>query len=154
MRTKSIKRFSMVMATVLFSIGCDLEPGTLESLQEAVKTISAQQPVVSQEQARVEPDRGAFVPSNPSRVDPFSFPATAPISNSNEAGTTIPTAAQVEVLGFANVHEPRVFLRIKDLTRSLGVGGVSDGVEVLAIKPPAVDLQMGSLRWTATMFDQ
>jgi hypothetical protein len=71
----------------------------------------------------------------------------------DQAGTTITTVAQVEVLGFAEVDEPRVFLRTKETTKSLKVGDVTDGVEVIAIKPPAVELRMGSLVWTATMFD-
>jgi hypothetical protein len=150
MRTKSISSFSIVLATA-FSMGCGIEPGTLDSLKEAVNTISAQQSLANQGQDEFEPADRVFDAPNPGRVDPFSFPSGAPVSD--QEGTTITPTAQVKVLGFANVDEPRVLLRCNEMTKSLGVGGVTDGVEVLAIKPPAVELRMGSLIWTATMFD-
>lgn len=151
MRTKSISSFAMALAATLFSTGCGIEPGTLESLKEAVNTISAQQTLASQDRDEIEPNDLVFAAPNPDRVDPFAFQAGAPISD--QAGTTINSVAQIEVLGFANVDEPRVFLRTKGMTRSQGVGGVTEGVEVVAINPPEVELRMGSLIWTATMFD-
>ena len=151
MRSKSISSFSIVLAATALSMGCDIEPGTLESLKDAVNTISAQQSLASQGQHQFRPAERGFDAPNPGRVDPFSFPAGAPVSD--QTGTTITTAAQVQVVGFANVDEPRVFLRTKAMTKSLGVGGVTDGVEVVAINPPAVELRMGNLVWTATMFD-
>lgn len=110
-----------------------------------------QQSLASQDRDPLEPNNLLFAATNPDRVDPFSFPAG--VANSDQAGTTINTVAQVEVLGFANVDEPRVFLRTKGMIKSLGVGRVTDGVEVVAINPPEVELRMGSLIWTATMFD-
>ena len=92
-----------------------------------------------------------FDPPFPDRIDPFSFPDTAPVADSNS--TSITMVAQVEVLGFAYVDEPRVFLKTRDTTKSLKVGDLTDGVEVVAINPPTVDLKMGTLVWTATMFD-
>jgi hypothetical protein len=149
MRTKSISSFSVVLAATMFSMGCGVEPETLKSLTEAVNTISAQQSLASQDPfGQVD---SVFDAPNPDRVDPFSFPAGAPVSD--QEGTTITTVAKVKVLGFANVDGPRVFLRAKETTKSLSVGDVTDGIEVVAIKPPAVELRMGSLTWTATMFD-
>lgn len=145
-RMTSISRFSMALSVMLYSIGCDLEPGTLESLREAVTTISTQQTVVIHEDEKTDIAEGTFVAPNPDRVDPFSFPVSAPKADGQS--TSINTVAQVEILGFANVYEPRVFLRIKAMTESLGVGGITDGVEVVAIRPPAVDLRRGSLLWT------
>ena len=151
MRTKSISSFSVLLAATMFSAGCGVEPETLQSLTQAVNTISAQQSLASQEQDPFGQANSVFEAPYPDRVDPFSFPAGAPVSD--QEGTTITTVAQVRVLGFANVDEPRVFLRAKEITKSLGVGDVTDGIEVVAIKPPAVELRMGSLTWTATMFD-
>ena len=77
-RTTSIGQFSLALSVMLCSIGCDLEPGTLESLQEAVTTLSAQQSVVIQEDEQPDIPEGTFVAPNPDRVDPFSFPDSAP----------------------------------------------------------------------------
>lgn len=151
MRTTPICCNAGLVAVAAFSMGCGVEPATLETLRGAVNTISAQQGA-AQLDARQSGNRIAdFDAPYPERVDPFSFPEGAPVDD--QEGTTITTVAQVEVLGFANVDEPRVFLRTKEITRSLGVGDVTDGVEVIAIKAPAVELRMGSLVWTATMFD-
>ena len=151
MRTYSISSIVVFLAMTLLCAGCGVKPETLESWQDAVQTISAQQSLASQGHTPLRAENVVFEAPNPDRVDPFSFPDGAPVSD--QEGTTITTVAQVEVLGFAEVDEPRVFLRSKETTKSLRVGDVSDGIEVVAIKPPAVDLRMGTLIWTATMFD-
>lgn len=149
MRAKPIKILTAVIFAVL-AVGCSIEPETLESLRNAVNTVSAQASPTAQ--ISTEETAGlAFNPPHPGRVDPFSFPADAPIAD--HAGTTITSVAQIEVLGFAHVDEPRVFLRTKDLTKSLKTGDIVDGVEVISINAPTVELRMGSLVWTASMFD-
>lgn len=150
MRPKSI-HFLLASTLAAFSAGCGIKPETLESLTEVVNSVSSQPPLAAQAQLDPMPGDSLFQPPYPDRIDPFAFPADAPVAD--QAGTTITTVAQVEVLGFANVDHPCVFLRTKETTKSLKVGEVTDGVEVVAIKPPAVDLRMGSLIWTATMFD-
>ena len=57
-------------------------------------------------------------------------------------------------MGFSNVRELQVFLRIDDRIRSLRVGEAFRGIKVVAIREPVVELRMGSLVWTATMFDK
>jgi hypothetical protein len=149
----SPKSIPILMAAILAALaaGCGVEPETLETLRQAVNTVSTQTPLASQLDADLDAVDPRFHPPYPDRVDPFSFPADAPVAD--QAGTTLTTVAQVEVMGFAQIDEPRVFLRTKEMTKSLKVGDVTDGVEVIAIKPPAVELRMGSLVWTATMFD-
>jgi hypothetical protein len=131
--------------------GCGARPETLESLRQAVHRVSTQSPLASHPEDEPPAIDASFQPPHPDRVDPFSFAADASVAD--QAGTTITTVAQVEVMGFAEVEEPRVFLRTKETTKSLKVGQATEGVEVIAIKPPAVQLRMGSLVWTATMFD-
>ena len=147
MSTKSITKLSIVTLAVCV-VGCGIQPETLVSLREAVNTVSAQSPPGQADAERIET---VFQPPYPQRVDPFSFPANAPVSD--QTATSITTVAQVEILGFANVDEPRVFMRTKDLTKSLKVGETADGVEVVKINPPQVELRMGTLVWTASMFD-
>ncbi len=150
MRTKSI---SLVAVAALVVAGCGVEPETLESLRNAVNTVSATnslpkpQPVVD-----ADPTDSLFQPSYPDRVNPFTFPRDA--DDSDRGGANVTSVVQVQILGFAEVDEPRVFLRTNERTKSMRIGEIFDGVEVVAIHPPAVELRMGNLVWTATMFDQ
>ena len=141
----------LLVALALLTVGCGIEPATLESLRDVVMTASAA--TEDQLPPEIESEVVEFEPPNPDRVDPFTFPAGSTLA-ADQPGTSITTAAQVDVLGFANVDGPRVFLRTKDIIKSLAVGESTDGVEVEGIHPPAVDLRMGSLRWRATMFDR
>lgn len=144
-------RVGPFLVGLLFFVGCGVEPETIESLREAVRATSAMgtdgvlagQPVANNLE---------FNPPSPDRIDPFTFPANAAMS-ADEPGTTITSAAQVQVLGFADVNGPRVFLRTKETTKLLAIGDKTDGVEVIGIHPPAVDLRMGSLEWRTTMFE-
>ena len=148
-----MKTFNIIFAsTVLLATGCGVDPETLDSLRDVVNT-SAGAPTefIPTEHVAIA-DELQFDPPNPDRVDPFSFPIDA-AGELDQPGTPITTVGHVEVLGFAEVDEPRVFLRTRQTTKSLAVGDTADGVEVIAIHPPAVDLRMGSLKWRATMFD-
>ena len=142
-----------VLFCTLVLSGCGIEPEAFESIREVVETASMTTTAEPFALQRPESESMQFDPPYPDRVDPFTFPSGTTIA-SDQPGTSILSAAQVDVMGFANVKEPRVFLRTKDTTKSLAVGDVVDGVEVIGIHPPAVDLRMGSLQWRATMFDK
>lgn len=84
----------------------------------------------------------------PERENPFLFPhdRVVPVAPAAEVN-------EVRVLGFVHVDQPRVLLRVTNLTRTLSVGDKTQGVEVLAIEPPTVRLRQGNLTWTASLFD-
>lgn len=94
----------------------------------------------------------SFAAPYPNRTDPFHFPGDE--SDAAEIPASLISVGDIVILGFASVDEnPKVFLRSKDVTRVLAVGDRVDNVEVQAIDPPRVELRMGTLVWTATMFD-
>ena len=148
----TIRRYLMTCfaAPAMLAAGCGLEPETIETLQGVVQTVTAGPAVAEPVEQDSESD-ATFRPAYPDRVDPFSFPETAPVSD--ESSTSITSVAQVEILGFAEVDEPRVFLRTRDQIKSLKVDDVVDGVEVVSISPPTARLRMGTLVWTATMYE-
>ncbi|QEG43542.1 hypothetical protein [Roseimaritima ulvae] len=84
----------------------------------------------------------------PERENPFLFPH-------DRVQPVVPAAevSQVRVLGFVEVDQPRVLLKVSDRTRTLAVGDAAQGVEVLAIEPPLVRLRQGNLTWNASLFD-
>ncbi len=141
------------LTAAVMSVGCNMEPQTLESIRSVAQSVQGAAgvtpeslPITATTQVAV-----SFTPPFPDRVDPFSFPTGI---DGEASEVTSPTMMQVKVLGFADVDEPRVFLRSRDTTRSMKVGDKADGIEVVAINVPAVELRMGSVVWTATMFDQ
>ncbi len=156
--------FFSALLVVSLTVGCGVEPETLDSLRAAVETISSDGSGLTSGLTSGLPQgdgtendlntssglADAFQPPHPDRVDAFSFTAGVEFNGQGSVETSV---ANVVVIGFANVREPRVFLRIEDQTRSLRVGEVANGIEVVAIREPVVELRMGSLLWTATMFD-
>lgn len=147
------------LAVLLTLSGCDVDQQTLDSLQSAVANASANGQVSGADSLSSQPgpllSEVGFKPLHPNRVDPFNFPEGADVSSPREGTTnSLTTAAQVEVLGFANVGTQHVLLKSGDRTRSLKAGESLDGVRVIAINPPMVQLQMGTLIWNATMFDK
>ncbi|TWT82517.1 hypothetical protein CA13_39800 [Planctomycetes bacterium CA13] len=96
----------------------------------------------------------SYQPKYPDRVDPFRFPGDEMPNSERKSKSSVEKATQVEVLGFANLGEPKVILRTKKSTCALAVGETRDGVEVTDITPPAVKLKSGNLVWIVTMFDQ
>ena len=90
--------------------GCGIEPETLHSVRAAIRTASAK--VEDQQPAQSSAAAFEFEPPYPERVDPFTFPAESG-SPIEDPGTSITSAAQVVVLGFADVDGARVFLSIK-----------------------------------------
>jgi hypothetical protein len=52
------------------------------------------------------------------------------------------------------VGRQHVLLRSGEISKSLQVGESINGVQVIAINPPTVQLQLGTLVWSATMFDK
>ena len=152
MKTRSLDRHAFaILAAALFCSGCDVSPDTIESLRRAAVQPSRGSAVATP-QVEATPVSVAFHPAFPDRTDPFNFPDDSTLQ---EAGvdTSIKSAAHVDVVGFADLGVPRVFLSARGKTHSLAVGESIYGVEVTEIRPPAVRLRMGSLTWTATMFD-
>ena len=145
------------LAVLLISqSGCGVDPQTLESLHSAVRGVSSAQEDADPEfesvtQAVATPEV-QFQPPHPEREDPFNFPAGSEVANRESTATT--NIAEVEILGFAKVGEQHVLLRSGEKSRSLIAGESIDGVRVIEINPPTVRLQMGTLTWTATMFDK
>ena len=84
----------------------------------------------------------------PEREDPFHFPDAE-----RQGQAPVASAKNIVVLGFSNVNEPRVFVRTQNGVRSVREGQRFDGIEVLQINEPAVELKVDNLIWTATMFD-
>ena len=147
--TPSLPNLALATAAVLVA-GCGIEPETLDSLRGMVQAASvASATTTPLETPQAEGTR--FDPLHPDRVDPFTFPEGQSFAVASPS-QPLTTSVDVDVLGFAQVDEPRVFLRSNQLTRALAVGDVIDGIQVIAIHPPAVDLQRGGLRWRATLF--
>ena len=145
------------LALLLISVsGCGVNAETLEALQSAVSTVSSAQSQAVAEEASPRQAAAAleeqFQPTHPNREDPFTFPAGAQVSDGESSSLT--TVAEIEILGFAKVGEQHVLLRSGEKSRSLTVGESIDRVRVIEINPPTVRLQMGTLIWTATMFDK
>ena len=148
-RIATLPNFATAMATVFFA-GCGIEPETLDSLRGMVQAASVAATAPPPHDAR-EPDETRFDPPHPDRVDPFTFPEGQSLAVASPS-QPLTTSIDVDVLGFAQVDEPRVFLNSNGSTRSMAVGDVIDGIQVIGIHPPAVDLQRGGLRWRATLF--
>lgn len=154
MTTRAIAANGLAIMLVSLS-GCGVDPETLESLQAATSTISAAQVQVSPEITKgpaTKSSKSQFTPANPDRLDPFTFPSDG--NKESGAGSSMTTVAEIEVLGFANVGKPHVLLRSGETVRSMQVDESIDGIRVITINPPIVQLQMGTLIWTATMFDK
>ncbi|TWU59867.1 hypothetical protein Poly51_01400 [Rubripirellula tenax] len=154
-----LKIASVGMAMVL-TVGCGSDSETLESIREAVGQVSRVSNPASGNSADQPGDPGNdvvlsnFTPPYPDREDAFSYPGEGTTSSEQSESAAVNSVAEIEVLGFANVGQAKVFLRSKSITRSLAVGDRFDGVEVVNIEPPRVEMKMGSLIWTATMFDK
>ncbi|MGB7324804.1 MAG: hypothetical protein WBD31_08020 [Rubripirellula sp.] len=143
----------ILMASV--TVGCGGDPESLGALREIVSQAShsTQSRNIGSDQKTVASgsETAKFSPPYPNRQDAFCYPGQSP--ETNVAVVSATSVAEFKVLGFANVGEPRVFLQSKSATKSVAAGGKFDGVVVLEINPPRVELQMGTLVWTATMFD-
>lgn len=154
MKTGSLSTWALVALLISHS-GCGVNPETIEHLRAAVNTVSSDGDSAIGDGPTKEIATGIakirFEPSYPDRKDPFSFPAGE--GTGKRASSPVATMSEVEVLGFAKVGQQHVLLRSGESSRSLRVGESIDGIRVVAINPPTVRLQMGTLVWTATMFD-
>lgn len=166
---------------VMLSCGCSVEPETLKSITKvvgrstgselaaAVGQSLAESPAKKQQQrADHNAASSSFQPHYPLRTNPFIYPADA------SEVTPVPTStsvAEIRVMGFADVRQlsltaaagdpvaapqtqQRVLLKTSMGIKSLSVGDQIGQIQVLRISPPAVELKMGSLIWTATIFDR
>jgi hypothetical protein len=150
--TTRLIRIVVAFAAVSLTVGCGVDSETLGSLREAVETIRQPVPAPRPIEATPVESPSTFEPPHPDRVDPFSFPQDE--QTAEPSGEIVPSVTQVEVLGFAHVDEPRVLLRTQGIVSSLRVGQSANGVEVIAIESPRVQLRAGSVVWTASLFDQ
>ncbi len=155
MKTRSLAATGLAILLAVHC-GCGVDQETLESLQSAVRAVSSAPPEPNIDSTPAIQNIAAtevqFTPPHPDRLDPFSFPETASVGERDDA--SLSTVSEVEILGFANVGTQHVLVRSGEKTRSLEVGEIIDGVRIVAINPPSVQLQMGTLIWTATMFDK
>ena len=145
-------------------VGCDVEPETLEALASAAEKMQGNEEGgafssmraisrVSLDQNRdssKSPANQSFQPDFPDRTDPFTFPEDTGQGQDTSAEAAV---KRVEVLGFSNVNESRVFVRTRSGVKSIRVGERFDGIEVIQINSPMVEMKVGNTVWTATMFD-
>jgi hypothetical protein len=144
-----------VLVAVTACLGCGIEPETLAKLQEAVNSASGKGLTAENPEPAAQIKEVAFAPPYPDRINPFSFAGQAAPETQFESTSSplIDGGVDVQVLGFANVDQPCVLLRIRGNTHSLSVGGQVNDVQVIAIRPPAADLRIGTTARTVTMFD-
>jgi len=90
----------------------------------------------------------AYQPPFPDRDNLFVAPNRMGAGRSRHSGQL---EEAVELLGFVNVDGQRVVLSIDGLVAPIAEGDTQHGVEVISIQPPAVVLQRGRQRWTATL---
>ena len=170
-----------LLGTMALLAGCGVDSETLGSLTEMVDRVSQTSSAASQGNGEIDGENtfsaafgamggegentpsGArssaakFKPPYPDRANPFRFPSDAETAGSANPGTAV---ADIQVMGFADVAvaggkaQRRVLLKTNAGMQSLSVGQRSGGMLVLRINEPAVELQLGSLIWTATMFDR
>jgi hypothetical protein len=88
-----------------------------------------------------------FSPPFPDRIEMFEPPKRAESTVRRDEGQ----GAAVELKGFITVDKPRVVLSIDGVIAPVAEGDEKYGVEVISIQPPAVVLQRGRSRWTATL---
>ena len=146
-------------------MGCGMNGETLDSIREVVdqaaqtpgneslSTMSTALNKIGNASGQAESDESAIQtaePPFPQRQDPFRYPRDGDESNRTD---TTASVADIQVLGFASIDEPTVLLRTKNGVKSLKVGDRVAGVTVISIHESAVELKLGSLVWTATMFD-
>ncbi|MDG2224564.1 MAG: hypothetical protein P8L85_24495 [Rubripirellula sp.] len=147
-------KWALPLLAAIFCSGCGIEPETIAKLQKAVKATTAQPDELESDAPVVEVEEVAYSTPYPSRDDPFAFAMQA--SEPREIGVVRPPTAEevaVHILGFADVHRPCVLLQIDGETHMMKVGDRVSLVEVIAIRPPAADLRVGTLLRTVTMFD-
>ncbi|MDA8743719.1 hypothetical protein N9N28_03695 [Rubripirellula amarantea] len=181
-RALSFQTSGDVLASVLVGVmaiplasGCGMNAATIDSIREVVEQSStgdvsqssnadSDSPLsVALSKLKGEADgRGAnsgedpeftstYSPPFPDRDNPFYYPSRGEEAEVNDATASV---ADIEVLGFASIHEPTVLLRTKSGVKSMKVGDRIDGVTVVSIREPVVELKLGTLVWTATMFDR
>ncbi len=139
--------------TVMSLTGCRDDNESLGQLREVVRNVS-QKPSANLANGPLGKPTDSlpkFSPPYPERENAFEYPGTSTNSPSVDAVSSV---GEIRVLGFANVGQLRVLLKSKNHTKSLAVGDRFDGIEIVNIHPPSVELRSGTLIWTSTMFDK
>jgi hypothetical protein len=81
----------------------------------------------------------------PDRTNPFQM---------NDTSASLPMArletqaTDIVLLGFANVDRPKVMVKIRNETVTLGESDNHGGIRIVKITPPMVTLQQANLTWT------
>ena len=176
------QRMLFSAAFLVLAGGCGIEPDTLDSITEVIHRgagsgmnlradtssdlFSSGDGEASNEGFSKDGDPSfsgshSFEPLYPERANPFSYPTEV---DSNSATATGASVAEIQVMGFANVQEnsglgnsvaeSKVLLKTNAGIKLLAVGEQVGQIKVLRIDSPTVELKMGSLIWTATMFDR
>ncbi|QDT06079.1 hypothetical protein K227x_44860 [Rubripirellula lacrimiformis] len=138
-------------------MGCGGDSETLNRIQQVAQNASGVRPSLSSSDAVDQQQNPRFTRTNfvapyPDREDAFVYPGMESESASPDSAVT--SVADVQVLGFAETDQIRVMLRSRSTTQPIAVGGKFEGIEVVSITPPTVELKIGSLIWNATMFDK
>lgn len=151
----NIPRIGITLVGLSMLAGCDADSDSISQLSSVVgrvQQVNESLAAAGGTANDVATTGISFAAPYPNRTDPFHFPGDE--SDAAETPVSLISVGDIVILGFASVNEkPKVFLRSKDVTRVLAVGDRVDNVEVQAIDPPRVELRMGTLVWTATMFD-
>ncbi|TWU38509.1 hypothetical protein [Novipirellula artificiosorum] len=143
-------RAGMLVLFVVLSCGCSVESEQLERLTGiASKSSMSSAPAINPAEPVVV--QASFKPKYPEREDPFRFPGDEPLVTAKPE-LSVTKATHVAILGFANLGQAKVIVRMNETTSALAVGEKNDGIEVVEINPPSATLKSGNLVWTATMF--
>lgn len=96
------------------TVGCNGDRGAIRTLREAVRSVSSttderDQSLDSSTAKMDRDDVQNFTPLYPERTDAFAYPGSATESQGGPVAMT--SVAEIQVLGFANLGTPQVFLR-------------------------------------------
>lgn len=173
-------KLPIALGLLILACGCGIESDTIESITEVVNRAgnSGSNGEMSDSSDPFSVANGvmgsaniaesgndllsrehSFEPLYPDRDNPFVYPDEV---DNNASAPTSTSVAEIQVMGFANVQsnldgsakESKVMLKTNVGIKLLAVGEQVGPITVLRIDSPTVELKMGSLIWTATMFDR
>jgi hypothetical protein len=148
---------ALLCLAVLFA-GCNTSPDLAAPTAAVAEPTPTDAPGVASAQSEPSPPTANgtevspaavadFTPPFPERTELFEPPkrAQTTVRRDDESGNT------VELKGFINVGSPKAVLSIDGVITPIAAGDEKYGVQVISIDGPAVVLQRGRSRWTATL---